>query len=81
MGYVITDSSGNVTERFNTGEELNIFIQNVLDEIPTGSLGLNQYVQSDDELMNAYFNDSNEVGKTNFNFIYTAAQFENLSNA
>lgn len=81
MGYVITDSSGNVTERFNTGEELNIFIQNMLDEIPTGSLGLNQYVQSDDELMNAYFNDSNEVGKTNFNFIYTAAQFENLSNA
>lgn len=79
MGYVITNDKGDITEQFNTVEELNHFILNALDDIPTGSLGLNQYVWPDDEALNTYFNNSNEIGKPSFNFIYTTEQFENLS--
>jgi hypothetical protein len=80
MGYVIADSSGNAIERFNNGEELNTFIQNVLDEVPTGSSGLAQFVWPDNEALITDFNDSDEIGKTSFNFIYTTEEFENLSN-
>lgn len=79
MGYVITSNTGNITGQFNTMEELNRFILNVLDEAPTGSAGLNQFVWPDDEALNTYFNNSNEIGKPSFNFIYTTEQFENLS--
>lgn len=79
MGYVITNSVGDMIEQFNTVEELNDFLLNAVDEIPTGSLDANQYVWPDDEALNTYFNNSNEIGKPSFNFIYTTEQFENLS--
>lgn len=79
MGYVVTSNTGNITGQFNTMEELNRFILNVLDEAPTGSAGLNQFVWLDDEALNTYFKNSNAIGKSDFSFIYTTEQFENLS--
>lgn len=81
MGYVITNSVGDMIEQFNTVEELNDFLLNAVDEIPTGNLDANHYAWGDDEDMKNYFNNSNEVGKPYFNFIYTTEQFENLSKA
>lgn len=80
MGYVITNYKGEIAHQFTTLEDLNHFILTALDEIPEGGSGSNQYVWGDDEEMRGYFNNSDEIGKPFFNFIYTTEQFENLSN-
>lgn len=78
MGYVITNYQGEITQQFETEEDLNHFILSLPVEVPEEGIGSNQYVWADDEEMIPRFNDSNEIGKPFFNLIYTTEQFENL---
>jgi len=79
MGYVITNHERVITERFDTQEDLNLFLLSAQQEEPAENSGSNQYVRIDDEEMNTRFNNSDEIGKSFFYFIYTTEQFENLS--
>lgn len=78
MGYIITNCNGEITEQFNTIEELNNFTLTTVTEASASGLIVNQYVWLDDETLNTYFDNSNEIGKSYFRFIYTTEQFQNL---
>jgi hypothetical protein len=79
MAYVITNHERVITEQFETEEDLNNFILSAQEGVPEENSGSNQYVRIDDEEMNSRFNNSDEIGKPFFYFIYTTEQFENLS--
>lgn len=78
MGYIINNCNGEITEQFDTIEELNNFTLTTVNEASASGLIVNQYVWPDDETLNTYFDNSNEIGKSYFRFIYTTEQFQNL---